>query len=80
MFETATDSFSGSVRTAGIVKHLGIGRAHARTEIICLVQGHTATVITHDGDALAEFVIHPEKGASGRNVWTGSPSSRMITR
>jgi hypothetical protein len=41
--------------------HLGIGRPHARTEIICLVHGNHATVITYTGDVLGEYTINPEK-------------------
>ncbi|MBS3181935.1 hypothetical protein [Leucobacter manosquensis] len=50
-----------SLRHAGRLRHLGIGREHARTEIICLVHAHHATVITHTGDVLGEYTIDPEK-------------------
>ena len=56
-----------TLRHAGKLKHLGIGRAHARTEVICLVHGHKATVITHGGDVIAEFVINPEKDYQAKN-------------
>lgn len=57
-----------TLRHAGKLKHLGIGRAHARTEVICLVHGHEATVITHGGEVLAEFVIDPKKDYQSKNT------------
>lgn len=50
-----------TLRHAGKLKHLGIGRGHARVEVICLVHGHEATVITPHGDVIAEFMIDPER-------------------
>lgn len=50
-----------TLRYAGKLRHLGIGRPHARTEIICLVHHQSATVITHTGDVLAEFTLDPQK-------------------
>lgn len=50
-----------SLRHAGRLRHLGIGREHARAEVICLVHAHHATVITHSGDVLGEYIIDPEK-------------------
>ena len=41
--------------------HLGIGRAHARTEIICLIHNNDATITTHDGTVLAEYVLDPTR-------------------
>ena len=66
-----------TLRHAGKLKHLGIGRAHARTEVICLVHGHKATVITHGGDVIAEFVINPEKdGLSAiKSGWEPDPAA-----
>ncbi len=55
------------LRHAGKLRHLGIGRAHARVEIICLVHGREVTVITHNGDVLAEFVIDPGKDYQSKN-------------
>lgn len=57
-----------TLRHAGKLKHLGIGRAHARTEVICLVHGHEATVITHGGEVLAEFVIDAQKDYQSKNT------------
>lgn len=47
--------------------HLGIGRAHARVEIICLIHNNDATVITNDGTVLAEFTLDPTRGYQRKN-------------
>ena len=47
--------------------HLGIGRAHVRTEVICLIHNHEATVITHTGTVLAEFTLNPATGYQKKN-------------
>lgn len=59
-----------SIRHGGTLKHLGVGREHARTEIICLVHGHDATVITHTGEVLGEYIINPEKNYQAKNTRT----------
>jgi hypothetical protein len=42
--------------------HLGIGRDHNRTEVIALIHGLEATVITANGEVLGQYIIDPEKG------------------
>lgn len=56
-----------TLRHSGKLRHLGIGRGHARTEVICLVRGHEATVITHHGDILGEYTINPAKNYQSKN-------------
>jgi len=46
--------------------HRGIGRAHNRTEIICLIHNNDTTVITN-GELLAEFTLDPTKGYQRKN-------------
>lgn len=67
-YDIVSTNESISLRHAGTLLHLGIGRAHARTEIICLVHGTHATVITHTGDVLAEFEIDPQKNYQRKNT------------
>lgn len=52
---------------AGKLRRLGVGRGHARTEIICLVHNQAATVVTHTGDVLAEFTIDSSKDYQRKN-------------
>ena len=61
-----------SLRHSGRLLHLGIGRAHARTEIICLVHNDQATVIDTDpGDVLTEHTLDPARTYRRK---TGEPS------
>lgn len=51
-----------SVRYAGKLRHLGVGRAHAGTEVLMLIRGYT--VVTSDagtGEILAMHEIDPSK-------------------
>ena len=56
-----------SLRHHGRMLHLGIGRAHARAEIICLIHNNDATVITNDGTVLAEFTLDPNRNYQRKN-------------
>jgi hypothetical protein len=42
--------------------HLGIGRGHARTDVIALIHNHNATVITLDGTVLGDYTLNPNTG------------------
>jgi len=54
-------------RIHGRMLHLGIGRAHARTEIICLIHNNDAAITTHDGTVLAEYVLDPTRDYQRKN-------------
>jgi transposase InsO family protein len=66
-YDTIDNDGKISLRNHGRMIHLGIGRAHNRTEIICLIHNNDATVITHDGTVLAEFTLNPTKGYQTKN-------------
>jgi len=52
-----------SLRHSGRLLHLGIGRAHSRTEIICLIHNDNATIAaTETGEVLATFTLDPTHG------------------
>ncbi|HKU10516.1 MAG TPA: integrase core domain-containing protein [Sinomonas sp.] len=52
-----------TLRHAGRLRHLGIGRAHKHKRTILLVHDTDVTAIEHGtGEILAEFVIDPAKG------------------
>lgn len=51
-----------SLRWGNKMLHLGVGREHNKTEVIALIHGLTATVITTSGEVLGEYDINPEKG------------------
>ena len=70
-YDTIDNDGKISLRHAGRMLHLGIGRAHARTEIICLIHNLDATIIDNNtGQVLAEFTLNPR--LIGKNVWMGS--------
>lgn len=48
-----------SLRHSNHMLHLGIGRAHARTEIIALIHNDHATVIDLNGTVLGEYDLDP---------------------
>lgn len=57
-----------TIRLAGKLLHLGIGRAHARTEIICLIHNLEATVIDNNtGVVLAKFTLNPDVNYQRKN-------------
>lgn len=56
-----------SLRHSGRMLHLGIGRAHARTEAIVLIHNDNATVITPTGTTLATYTLSPERGYQRKN-------------
>jgi hypothetical protein len=41
--------------------HLGVGRAHARTEIIILIHNTEATIISLNGTVLGDYTIDPKQ-------------------
>lgn len=55
-----------TLRYGNRMLHLGIGRPHARTEVIALIHNTDATVITLDGTVLGEFDINPDRNYQPR--------------
>jgi hypothetical protein len=66
-YDTIDNDGKISLRHSGRMLHLGIGRSHARTDVIALIHNHDTTVITHDGTVLAEFTLDPTKGYQAKN-------------
>lgn len=51
-----------TIRYAGKLRHLGIGRAHKHTPIVLLMSGPETIITTrHSGEILAEHTINPDK-------------------
>ena len=50
-----------SLRYAHRMLHLGVGRAHARTEVIVLAHNDKATIISTTGEVLGDYIINPEQ-------------------
>lgn len=67
-YDTIGNDGKITLRHTGRLLHLGIGRAHARTEIICLVHNNDATIIAlATGELIAEFTLNPEKNYQRKN-------------
>jgi transposase InsO family protein len=66
-YDTIDNDGKITVRLAGRLLHLGIGRAHARTDVICLIHNLDATVLRHDGLVLAEFTLNPAHDYQRKN-------------
>ncbi|WCD93078.1 hypothetical protein [Microbacterium sp. nov. GSS16] len=57
-----------TLRRSGRLLHLGIGRAHPRTEVICLDHNSNATIITlNTGELIAEFTLDPTSTYQRKN-------------
>nr|WP_169566278.1 IS481 family transposase [Microbacterium luticocti] len=57
-----------TIRYAGQIRHLGIGRAHASTPVLILIHDRNATVSsTNTGEIIAEFTIDPNKNYQAKN-------------
>lgn len=61
-YDTVDNHGKISLRHSGRMMHLGIGRAHARTEIIALIHNYEATIITLDGTVLSEHTLDANRG------------------
>lgn len=57
-----------TLRHSGRLLHLGIGRAHSRTEIIALIHNNNATIACQTtGEILAEFILDPTRNYQRKN-------------
>ena len=63
-----------TLRHAGRLRHLGIGRAHKHKRIILLVRDADVTAVEHGtGEILAEFTIDPARGYQPKKQNTPGP-------
>jgi hypothetical protein len=63
-----------TLRYAGRLRHLGIGRAHKHKRIILLVRDADVTAVEHGtGEILAEFTIDPARGYQPKKQNTPGP-------
>ncbi|MDQ4490499.1 IS481 family transposase [Sinomonas sp. ASV486] len=69
-----------TLRHAGRLRHLGIGRAHRHKRLILLVHDADVTAIEHGtGEILAEFTIDPTKGYQPKKHNTPGPKTGGVT-
>lgn len=61
-YDTIDSAGAMTIRYAGKLRHLGVGRAHSRTRVIALVNGPNVMVIDRPaGEIIAEFTIDRAK-------------------
>jgi hypothetical protein len=73
------DSGVVTLRVAGRLHHIGIGRTHARTHVLLLIQDlHVRVVVATTGELLRELIIDPTKDyqPTGRRPQTRSKRNR----
>ncbi len=61
-YDTVDNHGKISLRYGNKMLHLGIGRSHARTDIVALIHNTEAVVIALDGTVLGEYDINPNHG------------------
>ena len=67
-----------TLRVAGQLRHIGVGRTHARTDVILLVQDlHVTVVNAATGEILRDLLIDPRKDYQPRGLPPGpAPKKR----
>jgi transposase InsO family protein len=71
------DTGSLTLRHAGRLHHIGVGRAHARTHVLMLVRDLDVTVLdAATGEVIRELTIDPTRDYQPRNVPTGRPRKK----
>ena len=50
-----------TLRQAGTLYHVGIGRAFKGRRVVLLVDGFDVTVLTEEGELLRRFVLDPSR-------------------
>jgi transposase InsO family protein len=65
---------SVTLRVAGQLRHIGVGRTYARTDVILLVQDlHVTVVNAATGEIIRDLLIDPRKDYQPRGVPPGPP-------
>ena len=68
-----------TLRHAGRLRHLGIGRAHKHKRIILLIHDTDVTAVEHGtGEILAEFTIDPTRGYQKKKQNTPGPKTEGV--
>jgi hypothetical protein len=58
-----------TLRIAGQLRHIGVGRTHARTRVILLVHDlHVRVVNAATGELLRELIVDPSKDYQPKNT------------
>ena len=78
-YDTIDTSGKVSLRYSNKMMHLGVGRTHARTEIIILIHDLDATIINLDGTVLGDYLINPKQAYQPKQK-RSNPENRGFDR
>jgi hypothetical protein len=71
------DTCSISLRVAGGLHHIGVGRTHARTHVLMLIQDlHIRVINAATGELIRQLTIDPTRDYQPRNVPSGRPKKK----
>jgi hypothetical protein len=71
------DTGSLTLRLAGRLHHIGVGRTHARTHVLMLVQDLDVRIINAaTGELIRELTIDPTRDYQPRGVPRGRPKKK----
>ena len=67
--DTVSKTGNVTLRVAGRLRHIGIGRTHARTHVLLLVQDlHVRVVNAATGELLTQLYIDPRRDYQPQNT------------
>jgi transposase InsO family protein len=67
-----------SLRHAGRLHHIGVGRDHRGTRVTMLISGLDVRIITRDGEVLRQLTLDPTKSYHGTGRPPGPPKGRLL--
>jgi len=71
------DTGSITLRVAGRLHHIGVGRTHARTHVLMLIQDLDIRIINAaTGELIRQLTLDPTRNYQPRNVPTGRPKKK----
>ena len=66
-----------TVRHAGRLHHIGVGRTHANTHVVMLIQNlHIRVINAATGQLIRQLTLDPTRDYQPRNVPTGRPKKK----
>jgi transposase InsO family protein len=77
-YDTVDQGGTITIRYAGKLRHLGIGRTHQGTPVLLLMNGpHTIVTTRHTGEILAEHTINPDRDYQPQKRQNPLPKERV---
>lgn len=69
-----------TLRHAGTLHHIGVGRDHAGKRVLMLIAGRDIRIVSRDGELLRHFTLDPSKNYQGTGLHRGRPRDDRSTR